>query len=50
MDCLLERIKVYTTKLWRLEIVVGFQPQQLRENVCLAPTLRRETKCFLKVG
>lgn len=37
-------------KLWRFEVVEGHQPQQIRENVYMAPTLRRGTKDYLTMG
>ena len=39
-----DSIRDRTTKLWRYEADGGFQPQQLKENVYLAPTLKRVTK------
>jgi hypothetical protein len=50
MDKLFDRIRDWTTKLWRFEVVGGLQPQQLKENVYMGPTLRRETKGYLTVG
>ena len=47
---MLDKIKGQTMKLWRFEAIEELQPQQLRENVYLAPTLRRETKSYLMVG
>jgi hypothetical protein len=44
------RIQDRTWKLWGSEAAGGFQPQRLKENVYLAPTLGRETKGFLMVG
>ena len=49
MECLLDGSKDHTTKLWRSKDVGGFQPQLLRKNVYLAPTIRRETKGYLTV-
>jgi hypothetical protein len=40
-------IKDHTRKLCCSEAAWGFQPQRLRENVYLGPTLGRETKRFL---
>ena len=34
-------------KLWRFKAARGLQPPRLRENVYMAPTFRRETKCDL---
>jgi hypothetical protein len=44
MEWLLDRIGGMATKLWRFEVVGGFQTQRLRGNVYLAPTLRRDTR------
>ena len=46
MKWLLDRSRDNITKLWRSKAAGGFQPQWLRENVYLAPTLKRETKGF----
>ena len=46
----LDHIKYHTKKLWGFEVVGGFQPHRAKENVYLAPTLGRETKCYLTVG
>ena len=49
MEWLFDRIRNHITKLWRSEAVGGFEPHWLRENVYLAPTLRRETIGYLMV-
>ena len=43
MNWLLDRIGDQTTKLWRFELLET-PAQQLRENIFLAQTLKRETK------
>ena len=43
----LDNMRDHRKKLWWSEDVGGFKSQQLRENVYLAPTLRRETKRLL---
>jgi hypothetical protein len=50
IEWLVVRIKDHTWKLWGSKAAGGFQPQWLRDNVYLAPTLGRETKGFLMVG
>ena len=50
IEWLFDRISDHTMKLWRYEVVGGFEPQRLRENVYLAPTLRREIKKKLLDG
>ena len=50
MKWLIVNMRHYTTKLWCFKAAGGFHPQQLRENVYLAPTLGKETNNFLMVG
>ena len=50
MEWLLDKRKDHTTKSLRSEDVGDFKSQWLKENVYLAPPLRRETKGHLIVG
>ena len=50
MGWFIARIKDHKMKIWKSEAVGGLQPQRLRENIYLTPTLRRETKDYLTVG
>jgi hypothetical protein len=50
MEWLVVIIKYHMWKLWSLELLGGFKPQQLRKNVYLALTIDREIKGFLAVG
>jgi hypothetical protein len=50
MEWLHVSIRDHTMMLYCSKTVGGFQSQQLRENVYLAPSLGREIKGLLTVG